>query len=282
MDRNRLSQIKTTDITESRVNEALVTWLKTSGPTYMLVVLLVLIAYLGYVRYSQHKVDARDQAWIDLVDTDHPDSLADIAAEHDGIFAVAHIARLQAAARYLTAVQGGKPIDIDPTNTSQLLTAEQRDQYLRLADGLYDEVLKADDGSAGMALHAAQAMDGKAAVAECRVQLDEAKSWHEKAANRVREVFPELAARLDTRAQTTSELAGELSLPSASATPKPQNTPPTRQQASVMEGLRKLVLPNAPAAQAPSMPFMPTMTQMPQTPRAPGTPGTPSTPGTPR
>jgi hypothetical protein len=272
MDRNRLSQIKTTDITESRVNEALVTWLRTSGPTYLLAVLVMLIAYLFYVRYTQGKVDARDQAWIDLIDTDHPDSLQDVATEHDGIFAVPHIARLQAAARYMTAVQGGKPIDIDPTNTSQLLSAEQRDQYLRLADGLYDQVLSADDGSMRMALHAAQALDGKAAVAECRVQLDEARSWHEKAANRVRDSYPELATRLDSRATTTSDLMAALSLPTASALPKAQATPPQRQQASVMEGLRKLVLPNAPSSQMPSMPSMPNLMQLPQRPTMPGTP----------
>jgi hypothetical protein len=38
MDRDRLKEIQTADLSESNVNEDFVQWLKTKGPTYLLII----------------------------------------------------------------------------------------------------------------------------------------------------------------------------------------------------------------------------------------------------
>ena len=55
MDRNRLKEIHQSDLTESRLNEDFVTWLKTSGPTYLLIILVALCSYVLWIRWQEQK-----------------------------------------------------------------------------------------------------------------------------------------------------------------------------------------------------------------------------------
>ena len=64
MDRDRLKDIQTADISESNVNEDFVQWLKTKGPTYFLVFMLVIAGYLFFIRYQQGQSAHRTEAWI--------------------------------------------------------------------------------------------------------------------------------------------------------------------------------------------------------------------------
>ena len=57
MDRDRLKEVHQTDLTEGKINEDFVDWLKTKGPTYLLVVLIGLAAWLFIVRFRQQKQD---------------------------------------------------------------------------------------------------------------------------------------------------------------------------------------------------------------------------------
>ena len=46
-DKKRLAQVQTQDLTESRVNDDFVFWLKKNGSNYLLVVLLVAVGIMG-------------------------------------------------------------------------------------------------------------------------------------------------------------------------------------------------------------------------------------------
>ena len=53
MDRERLKDIQTADLSESHVNEDFVHWLKTKGPSYLLIIMIVIVAYMFVVKYKQ-------------------------------------------------------------------------------------------------------------------------------------------------------------------------------------------------------------------------------------
>ena len=61
MDRDRLKEIQTADLSESNVNEDFVRWLKTKGPSYLLVVMVVIVGYLFYIRYQSNQSQRYDQ-----------------------------------------------------------------------------------------------------------------------------------------------------------------------------------------------------------------------------
>ena len=63
MDRDRLKDIQTADISESNVNEDFVQWMKKKGPSYLLVFMLVVVGYLFYIRYQQGQGAHRAEAW---------------------------------------------------------------------------------------------------------------------------------------------------------------------------------------------------------------------------
>ena len=45
---DRLKQVQTTDLTDSRLNHEFVAWLKTSGMNYLLMLLLIACAFLSW------------------------------------------------------------------------------------------------------------------------------------------------------------------------------------------------------------------------------------------
>ena len=63
MDRDRLKDIQTADLSESNVNEDFVHWLKTKGPSYLLIVIIVIVSYLFFVIYQKGKMAHRAEAW---------------------------------------------------------------------------------------------------------------------------------------------------------------------------------------------------------------------------
>ncbi len=68
MDRDRLKEIQTADLSESNVNEDFVLWLKTKGPTYLLIIMVVIAAYMFFVRYQQGEQAFRAEAWIEYIE----------------------------------------------------------------------------------------------------------------------------------------------------------------------------------------------------------------------
>ena len=55
MDRERLKDVQTSDLKDDRLNEDFVLWLKTKGPSWLLVFLVAIVAYLFIVNWQQQE-----------------------------------------------------------------------------------------------------------------------------------------------------------------------------------------------------------------------------------
>jgi len=252
-DRERLAAgLHQTETTESRVNEAFLEWLTTAAPWWLAVILLVLCAYLFVNWYGTHQFQKRVNAWsayTEAQQTSLPRAFEDVATQYAGIDAIEHLARLRAGDLLLEAVQTGEPLSGASTEndnqnqSSGTLSDEQRQQYLDRAEGLYQQIIDADDGSLGMALHAFNAYNGLAAVGEARGAFDQARAHYQTAAERVEEHYPTLAARARQRIENLDALTNVPPLPSQSQLP---TTAPATQEnlndASINPALNDLLL----------------------------------------
>jgi len=114
----RLKDVHTTDLTEGRINEDFLEWLKTKGPQYLLLALIGVCVYLGLVRWKQYKVSYYNNAWSELVACDLPGCFEDVAELYADVPGLPQQALRSAADRWLAAVQtgtalGGVPLERD-------------------------------------------------------------------------------------------------------------------------------------------------------------------------
>ncbi|MHC5005337.1 MAG: hypothetical protein ACYTJ0_19720 [Planctomycetota bacterium] len=201
-DRERLKEVHATDLTESRGNEEFVDWLKNKGPTYLLVILVAVTAYLAVVRWKMHKQQQVDDAWIALREAALPNSKLDVADQHESQFAVPQLALNAAGTQLLRAIQAGQTVEsLGKTNTDgtpmaptaeDALSDEERSTYLDRAYQAFGRVLEYDDGSLDMTLHAVRALEGRAAIAEARGDAEAARSLYDEAAARAQTYYPSL------------------------------------------------------------------------------------------
>ena len=245
MDRDRLKQVHQSEITESRINEDFVIWLKTKAPTWVLAILVGFGAYLGVLRWKQHKAGRIDAAWRALIDAQPrlPGSKEDVAEEYADTFAVAQLAWLGASTQRLVAVARNRALGSDvPGLDPQTLSAERREEYLTLAAEMCHSVLLTDtDGSLPMTLHAVNAMKGLAAVEEARGNVVEARRWYLAAADRAERDYPKLAELARRRAETVDEYVQLVSLPSRDEVSTPATTRPPLDPARLEPGIRTLL-----------------------------------------
>jgi predicted negative regulator of RcsB-dependent stress response len=215
MDRDRLKDIQTADISESNVNEDFVYWLKTKGPSYLLIVMIVIVAYLFFVRYQQSKMAHRAEAWIAYIEasaTGLPASHEDVAQTYSDIDAIQELGLLTAGDAYLKAVVLNQTIG-SSADISTALSDEDRTFYLEKADNLYSRVVANDDKSDSAALFVVSGLNGRAAIAESRGDVEAAKKFYESAAARIENLYPALATQALARASTIDTLANEIILP---------------------------------------------------------------------
>lgn len=250
----RLGEVRQSDLTESRVNEDFLEWLKTKGMNYLLVVLAALVGFLWWVRFQEGRDQKRDDAWVQYANatnaTAGPELLEQVAAtpavaEVDGIAA---LARINAAERYLQAVLSGRQLrsgavaeaaDAEPAP----LDEATRVSYLDRADALYAAVVSADDGSDGMTIHAWTALNGRASVAEARADGEGAARLYEQAAARVEGWYPELAARSRAFAATAGRFSDPVTLPPASEVRTANATAPRPQPVTADPTLEAIIEP---------------------------------------
>ena len=249
-DRERLAEVRQQDLKEGRLNEDFVTWLKTKGPTWLLIVLAFIVAYLVMIRWQQQEARARDEAWVDLMTTAQPASLEDVARRHAEIDGVADIARLTAADSLLQDVQRGKMISEDGQSTTEL-TADAREQHLASAARISQEITSADDGTPARALATVCAFNGLAAVAECQGEVDQAIGWYRKSEARAGDWLPALAAQAASRAETAPQLAEAIKLATPAA-PPPSILPPQGLQVPALGVTPPSDQPAAPEAAPPA------------------------------
>lgn len=219
MDRDRLKDIQTAELSGSQVNEDFVLWLKTKGPSYLLIVMIVIVGYLFFVRYQQGKTAHRAEAWIAYIEataTGLPASHEDVAQSYADIDSIKELGLLTAGDAYLKAIILGKTVGSN-ADISTTLSEEDRVFYLEKADNLYGRVVANDDNSDGVALFVASGLNGQAAIAESRGDMDAAKKYYELAAARVETLYPALATQALARASSIAKLANSRALPTDAA-----------------------------------------------------------------
>ncbi len=215
MDRDRLKDIQTADLSESNVNEDFVHWLKTKGPSYLLVVMVVIVGYLFYIRYQSSQTQRQGEAWIAFAEarvSGLPASFEDIATSYSDIGSLRPLGLLNAADGYLKAVVLDQALGSD-TNVTTALSEEDRTFYLQKADALYAEVVTGDDNQKANTLFAAGGLSGRAAVAEANGDIASARNYYEAVIVRVGDQYPALATQAKTRIESLDVLSKAVLLP---------------------------------------------------------------------
>lgn len=240
----RLREVSEAQLTESRVNEDFVEWLRTKGPSWLLMILILIGGYLGVLRWKQYRTGYLSDAWAALADSELPGSLEDVAVRYVDVRGLPQQAMRLAADRYLGAVQAGRPLGAEPGADAASLGDEEREQYLDHAERLYRAVADTDDGTLAMTLHAVNAIEGLAAVAESRGDAEEAQDLYEQAAERAARDYPHLADWALARAGTAAASAAPVVLPKRAQLPDQPASEPLA-PVIVDDSLRRL-LPDEP------------------------------------
>jgi hypothetical protein len=244
-DPDRLKQVHQTELIESRINEDFVEWLKTKGPSWLLMILVGVALWMGYFRWREYRANHYSEAWSALLDCNLPGAYEDVAARYSDVPGLPQQAKRLGADVLLAAVQSDSPLGSDPTSPEPpaALTDEERRGYLDRARGLYQEVIDGDDDTLSMTLHVVSALQGMAVVTESLGEAEEARRWYEAAAVRAEPYYPWLAEQARKRAETAGEFAVAITLPADADLPQ-EPEPEPRQPVVIDQALRDLLLPD--------------------------------------
>ena len=245
MDRDRLKDIQTAELSESNINEDFVHWLKTKGPSYLLVVMVVIVGYLFYVRYQTNQSQRHGEAWAAFAQarvSGLPASFEDIATSYSDIDSLRPLGLLSAADGYLKAVLLGQTLSSN-ANVTTVLTEEERTFYLQKADALYAEVVADDNNTDASTLFAVSGLSGRAAVAESTGNIDTARTFYEAIIVRSGDQYPALAKQAQLRIDTLGALASAISLPTEKEVSARNNQVLRRDTKAVDSDINSLILP---------------------------------------
>ncbi|HAW94942.1 MAG TPA: hypothetical protein DCX60_01580 [Phycisphaerales bacterium] len=245
-DQNRLGQVEQTDLSESRVNEEFVDWLKKWGNGILLAVLLVALGGVGWQWLERSANERRDAAWDGLTTAELPSSLVEIADEAEGVDSVSILALMQAADKYLTSIQSGTRFDREPGTDEYKLDAETRKAFLDSADELYGKVIAkvGDDYKTTFAkkLYVISALFGQAAIAESRGEIENGKALLARITEIAEPQYPQLAAQAGQRSDSMDVLAVKTSFPAQADLPAPP-VAETTPDASALIGTEGVLAP---------------------------------------
>lgn len=174
---------------ESRLNVEFIDLLRRWSTPVLVVIAAAAVAWAGLQYLNRARLAAVDRAFRDLESarlSGSPEALVSVAQEHDDVRAVGLLARLDAADAYLAAVRAGlkpgSPVGPDGSIAEEdVLTEEDRSEFLRRAEELYRHVEQAAGADPARAQYLAGALFGLAAVAECRGQVDQAREYYQRA-----------------------------------------------------------------------------------------------------
>lgn len=232
-DKRRLQQVQTQDLTESRINDDFVYWLKKNGSNYLLVVLLAACAALGYNYWQRKNVEKASTAWSELGQAEMPDSLERVAKEHADNPQVAMIALLSAGDRRLAQLRSGEEIAKQGDTPAKLFTDESRKIF---QDAAYEDYLKAGEIAVKLANgNKQQAISvflptifGRAAICESRGDFEGSKRLLDEAAQLAGDRWPSYEKLAKWRATETLTLATPVELPLTAQLPTPAPTTPVQ------------------------------------------------------
>ena len=241
----RLNQIQTGSLTDSRLNEDFVFWLKTKGLNYLLVVLLVGCGYMGWHWYQRVRSQSRADAWLRLERASTPQELAVVATEDGSVDSIALIAKLRSANAYLGSILRGVRFDREPTAEDAKITPELRKEWLENADMLFEDIatsLSAPNVAPALTPMAFHALMGRAAVAEARGDADATRAMLDAASKRATGSYAPLAEVAKKRVEKVELAALGAELPPRSAVP------------TAGPNLLPTVTPQMPGLQQPGLP----------------------------
>ncbi|NBP51728.1 MAG: hypothetical protein EBU70_11260, partial [Actinobacteria bacterium] len=216
----RLKNVQQADLSESRLNDDFVHWLRTWGSNILLVVMVVAALVMLWFRWQQGKIDERDEAWKRLGGLTVPESIEEFAAQHPGKDAIGAFAEMQLADRYLSSVASGRRFDRDASAVDSAMTPELRTEWLRKADALYAGVATriGDAKAPGDLGFVLGSLFGRAAVAEDLGDLKAAEEHLREASRRAAGTdFASIGEVADKRIATLQSLAAPVEFPSRPA-----------------------------------------------------------------
>jgi hypothetical protein len=208
---DRLKQVQTTDLTDSRLNYEFVEWLKTKGLNWLLAILLVVCAYLAWDLWSRREADRRNQAWTDLSSATMPEAFEAVANDHEQIDSVSNLALLNAG-------DGLRP-GMDATEEGSTLDTDGRTEMLDNADRLYAKVIQHNENAQGFASKpiTISALFGRAAVAESRGDIEAAKSTLKHVARIAVPEYPGVALQAEARMEDLEQVTSFGELPTSAS-----------------------------------------------------------------
>lgn len=215
MDQDRLKDIQTADLSDSQVNEDFVHWLKTKGPSYLLIVMIVIVSYLFFVRYQQGETAHRAEAWIAYLEAQAsglPASHEDVAKSYADVDSIEALGLLSAGDAYLKSIVTGLAIGSNADITTPL-AEEDKTFYLEKADNLYSMVVQLDDNTPASALITISALNGRAAIAEATGDVVTAQGYYNNVIARISDQYPALANQAQSRIDTLGALTSAILLP---------------------------------------------------------------------
>ena len=223
---DRLKEVQTTDLTDSRVNRDFVDWLKTKGMNYLLLLLLALCAFFAWEWYQQKAVLARDQAWTDLNSATSPAAFRGVAETHATVDAVAELAAIRAADTLMESVRTGLLPGLTAEDPGAAITPEDRTRMLQEADEFYAEALRISGTRAGFAGKPVgmTALFGRAAVAEADGRPEDARGFLTEVGAMATPEYPSLAAQAQARIDNLDLVLAASALPNQADVHVPADT----------------------------------------------------------
>lgn len=233
-DKKRLQQVQQQDLTESRLNDDFVFWLKTKGVNYLLVLLIIACAWMGWNWWKDRQAAARDRAWADFAQATLPQAFDEVARMHAGIDSVALFAWLKAGDAHLREIQtgmvGGGSGGVGPDGMlveGAPLDAEALAIARSSADAYYAKVLETAGPDEGRIPFRIAALFGRAAIAESLGDLDAARGHLAAAASLAEGPWPAYATQAKSRIESLSLLTARPELPPAASLPTRPVAPTT-------------------------------------------------------
>lgn len=236
-DKKRLNQVQTQDLTESRINDDFVFWLKKNGMNYLLVVLIAACALLGFNYWQRKNVEKTATAWSDMMNATLPEALEQVAKDHADVPQVAMMALLSAGDLRLRQIQSGVVTPAQGTTPAVVLDEAGRKIAQDAADEDYrnaaDLATKAAGGSrANAALVVLQSLFGRAAIAESRGDIEASRKFLADAESTAGENWAPIAKLAKARIEGLVALATPITLPRNADLPTPPATAPVTPAAS--------------------------------------------------
>ncbi|MAH66534.1 MAG: hypothetical protein CMJ27_09140 [Phycisphaerae bacterium] len=218
---DRLKQVQTSDLTDSRLNHEFVAWLKTSGMNYLLMLLLVACAFLAWDWWNRKQGEAIDTAWTELASATSPAALRGVARTHAAVDGVAELSLLTAGDILLQSVRSGLRPGLAAGDEGAELTPEDKAKSLVEADAFFAEAVElasARPGFAGKPMMIA-GLFGRAAAAEGAGRLDDARTPLEKVVEISTPEYPPLAEQANARLENLDGIEAHASLPNQADLP---------------------------------------------------------------